>query len=279
MLNVLMSHQPVLSRYIWRIAEKTPTDWESKGVAVAAYTLAVMCVIANNKFSLWATNVLGVFKIALLVVISITGFVVLGGHTSVPNPGANFNNAFEGTTTNGNDLSSAMVNIAFAYSGYQNAFNVVAEIKRPIPTLKKYATISVLLVAVLYMLCNIAYFAAVPKEEFAASKEIAAGVFFSAVFGSRGSKALNVLVLLSAFGNLLAVLIGQSRLIREIGRQGVLPWTQFWVSTRPFGTPIGPYLLKWAVTFIMIVGPPAGDAFQFGKLKGYYVPRSSPRHV
>lgn len=158
-----------------------------------------------------------------------------------------------------------MVNIAFAYSGYQNAFNVVAEIKRPVPTLKKHATISVVLVAVLYILCNIAYFAAVPKDEFAASKEIAAGVFFTAVFGSRGSKALNVLVLLSAFGNLLAVLIGQSRLIREIGRQGVLPWTQFWVSTRPFDTPIGPYLLKWFVTFIMIVGPPAGDAFQFGK--------------
>lgn len=276
-LNVLTDHQLVLSRYIWRIAEKTPTDWESKGVAVAAYTLAVICVIANNKFSLWATNVLGVFKIALLVVISITGFVALGGHTSVPNPGANFDNAFEGTTTNGNDLSSAMVNIAFAYSGYQNAFNVVAEIKRPIPTLKKYATISVLLVAVLYMLCNIAYFAAVPKEEFAASKEIAAGVFFTAVFGSRGSKALNVLVLLSAFGNLLAVLIGQSRLIREIGRQGVLPWTQFWVSTRPFGTPIGPYLLKWAVTFIMIVGPPAGDAFQFGKFEGPRV--SFPSYV
>ncbi|KAG8165747.1 hypothetical protein KVR01_004299 [Diaporthe batatas] len=251
-LSFSASNAIVLSRYIWRIAEKTPTDWESKGVAVAAYTLAVICVIANNRFSLWATNVLGVFKIALLIVISITGFVVLGGHTSVANPGANFKNPFDGTTDNGNDLSGAM-----------NAFNVVAEIKRPIPTLKKYATISVLLVAVLYILCNVAYFAAVPKEEFAASKEIAAGVFFTAVFGSRGSKALNVLVLLSAFGNLLAVLIGQSRLIREIGRQGVLPWTQFWVSTRPFGTPIGPYLLKWFVTFIMIVGPPAGDAFQF----------------
>jgi amino acid transporter len=70
-------------------------------------------------------------------------------------------------------------------------------------------------------------------------------------------------VLLSAFGNLLAVLIGSSRMIREIGRQGVLPYTNFWVSTRPFGTPIGPYILKWLVTFIMIVAPPAGDAFTF----------------
>lgn len=59
----------------------------------------------------------------------------------------------------------------------------------------------------------------VPKKEFSESKEIAAAVFFTTVFGSGGAEqALNVLVLLSAFGNLLAVLIGQSRVIREIGR-------------------------------------------------------------
>lgn len=125
----------------------------------------------------------------------------------------------------------------------------------------------------------------VPKEEFADSSEIAAAVFFTKVFGKGGAEtALNVLVLLSAFGNLLATLIGQSRLIREIGRlvgpwpqlascfslliaihsQGVLPYPKFWVTTKPFGTPIGPYLLKWIMTFIMIVAPPAGDAFQFG---------------
>lgn len=103
------------------------------------------------------------------------------------------------------------------------------------------------------------------KEEFQESGEIAAAVFFRTAFGESAETALNVCVLLSAFGNLLVVLIGQSRQIREIGRQGVLPFTEFWVSTRPFGTPIGPYLLKWAFTFIMIVAPPAGDAFQFGK--------------
>jgi hypothetical protein len=47
-------------------------------------------------------------------------------------------------------------------------------------------------------------------------------------------------------------------------RQGVLPWTNFWTSTRPFGTPIGPYAVKWGLTIIMILAPPAGDAFNFG---------------
>jgi hypothetical protein len=114
------------------------------------------------------------------------------------------------------------------------------------------------------MLCNVAYFAAVPKADILTAKTTTASLFFTAVFGSQAAKGLNLLVILSAFGNLVTVLIGQSRVIREIGRQGVLPYPKFWVTTKPFGTPIGPYLLKWAMTVLMIVAPPAGDAFDFG---------------
>lgn len=184
----------------------------------------------------------------------------------VPDPGVNFRDAFSGTTNDGNGLASALVSIVFSYKGYQNAFNVVNEIRNPVRSIKIHGFVSVVVVAVLYMFCNIAYFSAVPKQTFAESSELAAGVFFTTVFGEGAAEtALNVLILLSAYGNLLAVLIGQSRMIREIGRQGVLPFTNFWVSTRPFGTPLGPYLLKWGMTVIMIIAPPAGDAFQFGK--------------
>lgn len=107
----------VLSRYLWRIAAIDPTAWQLKGVAVAAYTLAVICVLAHNKWSLYAVNVFGIFKVLLLVVISITGLVVLGGNTHIPDPQANFRNSFAGTTTNGNDLANAIVNIVFSYTG------------------------------------------------------------------------------------------------------------------------------------------------------------------
>ncbi|OLN87557.1 High-affinity methionine permease 5 [Colletotrichum chlorophyti] len=265
-LSFSSSNAVVLSRYLWRIAGTTPTEWQMRGVAIAAYTLAVICVLAHNRYSLWLVNFIGVLKILTLVFISISGLVVLGGHVKhIPDPKANFRNAFEGTTSNGNDLSSALVSIVFSYAGYYNAFNMTNEIKNPIPTLKKNGVISLGTVAVLYMLCNIAYFATVPKAEFAKASEIAASVFFTKLFGQSRAAAnvLNFLVLLSAFGNLLAVLIGSSRMIREIGRQGVLPFTNFWVQTKPFGTPLGPYALKWAMTFIMIVAPPAGDAFSF----------------
>lgn len=153
--------------------------------------------------------------------ISISGLVVLGGHIKhIPDPHANFRNAFQGDTPNGNDLANALVSIVYSYAGYNNAFNVVNEIKNPIPTLKRNASAALTVVFVLYFLCNIAYFATVPKDEFKEAKQIAASLFFTKLFGdSRGAaNALNFLVLLSSFGNLLAVLIGNSRLIREIAR-------------------------------------------------------------
>ncbi|VUC30570.1 unnamed protein product [Clonostachys rosea] len=266
LLSFSSSNAIVLSNYLWRIVGRTPSPWELKGVAIAAYTLAVICVAAHNRYAYWAINGIGALKLLLLVFISISGLVILGGHVpSIKNPGINFadGNGFVGTTSSGYNLSQAMVNITFAFSGWQNAFSMVNEIKNPIPTLKRNATASLLIVFTLYFLCNIAYFAAVPKDVFIKSSELAASVFFRTAFGSAAESALNFCVLLSSFGNLLAVLISQSRQIREIARQGVLPWTEFWVSTRPFGTPIGPYLLKWAFTFLMIVAPPAGDAFQF----------------
>jgi amino acid transporter len=94
-----------------------------------------------------------------------------------------------------------------------------------------------------------------------------AALFFKKVFGNSGTvRGLNFLIALASFGNMIAVIIGLSRRIRECGRQGVLPWTPFWVSTKPFGTTLGPYAVIWALTALMILAIPSGDAFTFGKL-------------
>lgn len=105
----------------------------------------------------------------------------------------------------------------------------------------------------------------VPKDEIENSKLTTASLFFEKVFGSSNAvRGLNFLIALASFGNMIAVIIGLSRRIRECGRQGVLPWTTFWVSTKPFGTTLGPYIVIWFLTALMILAVPAGDAFTFG---------------
>jgi len=61
--------------------------------------------------------------------ISITGLIVLGGNTSIADPGANFRDSFAGTTGDANGLVNALVRITFSYQGFQNCFNVMNEIK------------------------------------------------------------------------------------------------------------------------------------------------------
>ena len=57
------------------------------------------------------------------------------------------------------------------------------------------------------------------QAELKGTNQIAASLFFAKVFGSgSAARGLNLLVSLSSFGNLIAVLIGQSRIVREIGR-------------------------------------------------------------
>lgn len=134
--------------------------------------------------------------------------------------------------------------------------------QRPFKTLRIAAPVSVLIVSILYILANVAYFAAVPAEEIKTSKELTAALFFEKVFGEAG-RSLPALVAVSAAGNIMAVIIGATRQVRECGRQGLVPWPHIWASTRPFGTPFAPILLKWALTLIVIAALPFGDAFNF----------------
>lgn len=100
---------------------------------------------------------------SLTLSIAFTGFGVLAGNFSphkVKDPNTNFRNAFNGTSSDGYGVSNALVSIIFSYSGYSNSFNVANEVANPTRTIKRTANTAIILVAILYILVNIAYFAA-----------------------------------------------------------------------------------------------------------------------
>ncbi|RDW84019.1 High affinity methionine permease [Aspergillus mulundensis] len=255
----------VMANYLWAISGHTGTDWQIKGTALACYSLATLSLVFNTKYAYWFSNAVGVVKICTLLFVIVTGFVVLGGNTRVENPKANFQDAWSGSSNaTAYGFTIALYRIIFSYGGYNNAFNVANEVKNPVKSLKLYATAALTTVYILYLFANVAFFAAVPKEELESSSLTVASLFFSKVFGDGPAvRGLNFLIALASFGNIIAVQVGLSRRIRECGRQGVLPFTKFWVSTQPFGTPLGPYAVIWFTTALMILAIPAGDAFTF----------------
>ncbi|KAJ8125947.1 hypothetical protein O1611_g7691 [Lasiodiplodia mahajangana] len=196
-------------------------------------------------------------------------FAALAGHLRVPKPN-NFNNAFElevtddygGTGVYG--YANALLNVVYSYKGWENANYVIGELKHPRKTLSIAAPLAIGGVTILYVLANVAYFAAIPKKDLATSEVLVAALFFKNVFGdSAGAKSLPVFVALSNLGNVLAVSFAHARLNQEFGKEALLPFSSFWASIKPFGAPAPALFLHWIVTVIVLLAPPAGPAYNF----------------
>lgn len=231
----------VFGEYILHAAQVDVNRWNQRGIALACVTTAFLIHATNVRAGLWLQNFLGVIKLIIVAIIVVAGFAALGGHLKVEKPD-NFTNAFEGTKGSAYGIVTALYNVIWSYIGYSNAnyvrlplfnrfarvyklipFNLQAlsETKNPLRTLKIAVPTGIASVSVLYMLVNIAYFAAVPKAEILTSGRIVAASFFRNVFGAQAERALSVFVALSAFGNVLSVIFSQGRSTYRISTRRV----------------------------------------------------------
>ncbi|KAB5529046.1 amino acid/polyamine transporter I [Coniochaeta sp. 2T2.1] len=258
-------------RYVLFASGSTsPDGWAARGIAIACVTFAVALHSIAPIWGLRLGNVLGVFKVVILLFIVFSGFAAIAGRRLVPNP-HNFDNAFAVHSGDGwgggggaYAYANALLNIVYSYKGWENANYVVGELQHPRRTLSIAAPLAVGGVTILYVLVNVAYFAAIPMDDLATSEVLVAGLFFRNVFGnSAAARSLPAFVALSNMGNVLAVSFAHARVNQELAKEGLLPFSQFWASNRPFNAPAASLFLHWLVTVIILVAPPAGPAYSF----------------
>ncbi|KAI0264380.1 amino acid/polyamine transporter I [Gloeopeniophorella convolvens] len=263
LLSFSATNSVVFAQYTLSLFNIPITEFSQTATALSVATFSVGVVAVSTKWSLRAVNAFSVFKVLSLAFVALTGVAVLAGFTRISDPFANFHNIWEGSSSNPNALAVGLVKTNFAYVGWHNAFNVLGEVKgnSPVRTVRNAGFISLGIVMVLFITVNVAYIAAVPIDEIKGSGQLVGALFFQHVFGGHwASKILPVLVALSCVGN---ITVGQARVLREVARQGLLPYPTFFASTRPFGTPLGPVALKYALTVLVISALPARDAFNF----------------
>ncbi|KAL2840933.1 amino acid/polyamine transporter I [Aspergillus pseudodeflectus] len=250
---------------------KSASEWEKRGIAIAVISFITLVHILMPNWGVRGMNAIGVMKVVLLLFIVVTGWVVLSGSVhSVQDPYASFHNAFAGSATSSNLYATALFKVLNSFAGWSNAAYVLNEIRDPVRTLKIAAPTGLAICGVLYMLANVAYYAAATPEEIASSGVTVASYFMEKVFGSAASRALSVLVALSAFGNVMTVTFAQARVNQELAKEGVIPFPTFWASSWPFGSPSAGLLLHFIPSLIVIVAIPFGDAYNFIlDLEGY----------
>ncbi|KAF9052140.1 amino acid transporter [Panaeolus papilionaceus] len=240
--------------------------WAVRGIALGVIFFATFLHGVTPKFGIWLMNALSMFKVIILLFVVVSGWVVLSGKTHIKDPHANFRNAFAGSSHSGNDYATATFKVLFAYTGWSNVNYVMNEVKNPIRTLKIAGPLGLCICAALYLLANIAYFAAATKDEIRHSGVTVAALFFGKVFGNTAQKALSAIVALSALGNVITITYTAARVNQELAKEGVpLPFgNRFWASNWPTGkSPLPGLIIHLIPSVIVIIAPPPQIAYPF----------------
>ncbi|KAI5286679.1 hypothetical protein KEM55_000224, partial [Ascosphaera atra] len=253
----------VFGEYALHAAHVQVGRWNQRAVGLACVTAAFIIQSVSVRWGLRIANVLGTLKFGIILTIIIGGGMALSGRLTIDERPDNLAHPFRDSTPTAYGVVTALYNIVFSYVGYANANYVLGETRNPEKTLKIASCIGVSLAGTFYMLINVAYFAAVPRREILASAEIIAASFFKNVFGARAETLLCAFVALSAFGTVQAILFAQGRIVQGLGQQGVLPYSRFFASTKPFNSPAAGLGEHYVISSIIMLVPPPGDAFKF----------------
>lgn len=218
-------------------------SWAARAIGISGVTFAVVLHSLLPQWGLRLMNVMGMFKVVVMLVVAFSGFAALAGFRGSDDP-HNFAHSFSkadmaqygaGSFT---AYSNAVFAIVYTFSGWESANYVLSEVRAPRRTLAIAAPLAVGLVTVLYMLANVAYFAAVRKQDLAESELLVAALFFRSMFGeAAAARTLPVFVAVSSLGSILATSFAHARLTQELGKERVLPFGQFWASNWPCNAP------------------------------------------
>ncbi|GFN92382.1 Y+l amino acid transporter 1 [Plakobranchus ocellatus] len=128
--------------------------------AVACLVTVMLLNCYSTKWTNWATVISTTFKVAALLVIVAGGILKLAqGNTSVLATG------FQGSTTDPTTISLALYDALWAYDGWVNLNTVAEELQNPSKNLPRANIGGVVLVILVYVATNVAYFTAMTSTE------------------------------------------------------------------------------------------------------------------
>ncbi|EME88719.1 uncharacterized protein MYCFIDRAFT_185287 [Pseudocercospora fijiensis CIRAD86] len=261
----------IFAQYSLIAAGHSATDSEKRGIAIAVISFITALHIFFPMWGVRGMNIVSSVKVITLISIVVTGCIVLaGGVSSIEDPHASFRHAFRGTSRSSHQWATALFKVLSSYQGWSTAAYVANEIKHPVRTLKIAGPAGLGICGACFLFVNISYFAAATPEEIANSRNTVASLFMKKVFGDAAQRVLSALIAISAFGNVMTVTFAQARVNQELAKEGVIPYSRFWASDWPFGSPSAGILLHFIPSFLVIVAIPFGDAYNFIlDLEGY----------
>ncbi|KAL8654156.1 MAG: hypothetical protein Q9226_003544 [Calogaya cf. arnoldii] len=244
-LGNLTGNAIAMGQYIMQAAGAPDNPEAVRGIAVAALTGACLIHGLWRNGGIVLNNVLALIKVVTLMAVIVIGFAVAGGANLGNGPvgkdavKANFNahKSFTNPSDDAGSYARSILYVVYSYSGFKQPFYVLSEVSRP---KKRFATATIatmIMIGVLFILANVAYLCAVPKDRIVSTDLDMANVFFEDVFGNEiAPRVMSGIIALSIFGNILVMTFTASRVKQEIAKEGILPFSLFFArsTTTPY---------------------------------------------
>ena len=210
--------------------------WLSACVATVGFSL-LHCLALRE--STRVNNAFTVFKVAVIVVFIVAGFMVSG--TAKPPPEISQPGLF--------DFGNAMILASFAYLGWETTTYIGSELKNPNRTLPYSLLIGTAVVTALYLLLNAVFLRAMHPMEMTED-----GVGLQAaqrLFGPVISTWFNWMIIIVLLSTISTVTMVGGRILHSMARAGQLPAGL--VRRNRHDAPANAILAQGAVTLIFIL--------------------------
>jgi APA family basic amino acid/polyamine antiporter len=224
------------------------TPFRDFGVKALAAVLIVALTVINYvgvKFGGIVQNIFSIAKVAGMLALVVTAFVVPGAGNS-----KNFVTDSVSITPTGFALAAAMVaalqGAFWAYDGWNKLTFVGGEVKSPQRNLPLALFWGMLAVTAIYLLMNVAYVYVMPVDAMAKSRLVAGDVAERCFQG--GGRWIAVTVMLSTLGAVNAIILTTARVYFAMARNRVFPAFVGTVHPR-FRTPAAALVIQaiWSI--------------------------------
>jgi amino acid transporter len=151
-------------------------------------------------------------------------------------------------------FGTALLGVLWAYHGWMNIAPLGGEVKRPNRDLPLAMVLGVVVVIVLYLGANLAYYLVIPQEEIATLRNTTVATVFSMrLLGPLGAAAASAAVMCSVFGALNGNLMVGPRLLYAMGEDGLAP--RYLGAVHPtFHTPARAIMVMGGWASLLVLG-------------------------
>ena len=243
------------SEYFTRALPGIPEHFQAWGImgpgatktALAIFVILVFTILhyTGIKSGTLVQNILTVLKVSLIAFLLLAGFISGKGDFSNFNSVQGVEPGFAGLKT----IGLSLMWIMFAYSGWNAATYLGAEIKNPLKTLPRSLLLGTGIVIIIYLLVNILYVYSANPDEMKGVISIG-GLAMGKLFGPSADTLFSLLIAFALFSSLSAFIIIGPRVYYSMAKDGLFFKAVASIHPR-YGVPSNSILLQGLIAVIL----------------------------